>query len=74
VIGTLIGLIFLLIIVGLIWWGAEQLIALLPLPPAFQRIVHVLMIIILVIVVLWVLLQLLGMAGISVPHWGGLKW
>lgn len=65
-IGTLIGLIFLCIILGVVWWGAQQLIALIPLAEPFATIVRILMIVILVIVVIYILIVLLGMAGIHV--------
>jgi hypothetical protein len=65
--GSLIGLIFLLVILGVIWWGAQQLLALIPLAEPFRTIIRVVMIVILVIVIIWVVTILLGMAGIHVP-------
>jgi hypothetical protein len=65
-IGVLISIIFTLIILGVLWWGAQKLLALIPMSEPFPTIIHVLMVVILVIVVLWVLAQLLGMAGINV--------
>jgi hypothetical protein len=59
-IGTLIGIIILLIVVGVIWWAIQQLLPLIPLPEPFARIINVLMIVILVLVVLYVILALLG--------------
>jgi len=67
IIGTLIGIIFLLIVLGVIWWAIQQLLPLIPLPEPFARIIYVLMIVILVLVVLWVILVLLGTAGVHVP-------
>lgn len=66
-IGTLVGIIFLLIILGVVWWAITQLLPLIPLPEPFNRIIHVLLIVILVFIVLWVILVLLGAAGIRVP-------
>lgn len=65
-IGTIIGLIFVLIILGVIWWGAQQLLALIPIGEPFPTIIKILMTIIIVIVVIWVLIVLLGIAGIHV--------
>jgi uncharacterized membrane protein len=65
-IGTILGLIFVLIILGVIWWGAQQLLALIPLGEPFATIIRILMTIVIVIVVIWVLMALLGLAGIHV--------
>ena len=67
-IGTLIGIIILLIVVGVIWWAIQQLLPLIPLPEPFARIIHVLLILILVLVVLYVILILLG-SVVSLPTW-----
>ena len=72
IIGTLIGIIILLIVVGVVWWAIQQLLPLVPLPEPFRRIIYVLMIVILVLIVLWVILVLLGAAGVSVP--GPFRW
>ncbi len=69
-IGTLIGLIITLLVAGVIFWAVEQLLGLLPLPPPFATIIHVLLILLLVLIVLWVILSLLGAAGVGVPFWG----
>ncbi len=69
-IGTLIGIIFTLIILGVIWWGAQKLMALLPIAEPFKTIIYVLMVVILVIIVLWILVVLLGMAGVHVNTFG----
>ena len=71
-IGTLIGLIFFLIILGVVWWGCQQLLALIPLAEPFATIVRVLMVVIMVIIVIYVAMQLLGMAGIPVNSIGGI--
>jgi hypothetical protein len=67
-IGTLIGIIILLIVVGVIWWAIQQLLPLIPLPEPFARIINVLMIVILVLVVLYVILALLG-GVVALPTW-----
>jgi hypothetical protein len=70
-IGTLIGIIITLIIVGVIWWAVQQLLPLIPLPEPFRRIIYVLMIVILVLVVVSVIIQLLAGigGGTYIPHW-----
>jgi hypothetical protein len=65
-IGTLIGIIFVLIILGVIWWAAQQLIGLIPMAEPFPTIIRVILVVVMVIIVLWVCAQLLGMAGIHV--------
>jgi hypothetical protein len=65
-IGTLIGLIFLCIIAGVVWWGCQQLLALVPLAEPFATIIRILMVVVLVIVVIWFAMILLGLAGIHV--------
>lgn len=66
-IGTLIGIIITLIVLGVIWWAITQLLPLIPLPEPFARIVHVLLVVLLVIIVVWVILTLLGYSGVHVP-------
>jgi hypothetical protein len=65
-IGTLIGLIFLLIILGVLFWAAQSLVALIPLSEPFATIIRILFILITVLVVIWVLIIVLGIAGIHV--------
>ena len=67
-IGTLIGIIILLIIVGVVWWAIQQLLPLIPLPEPFRQIIYVLMVVVLVLIVLFVILQLLG-AVVTLPSW-----
>ncbi len=71
-IGTLISIIFTLIILGVIWWAITQLLPLIPLPEPFAKIIYVLMVVIVVLVVLWVIASLLGVAGGGFPrfHFG----
>lgn len=66
-IGTLIGIIFVLIILGVVWWAIQQLLPLIPLPEPFRRIIYVLMVVVLVLVVLWIVMVLLGAVGVHVP-------
>lgn len=64
-IGTLITIIFALIILGVLWWAAQQLMALIPIAEPFKTIIYVLMVVILVLIVLWVIWTLLEMSGIT---------
>jgi peptidoglycan biosynthesis protein MviN/MurJ (putative lipid II flippase) len=66
-IGTIIGLIFLCIIAGVVWWAIQQLLPLIPLAEPFHTFVRILMVVLLVVFVLWFATILLGMAGIHVP-------
>lgn len=65
-IGTLIGVIFALIILGVIWWGVQTLMGLIPIAEPFRTIIYVLTVIIMVLIVLYVITMLLGIAGIHV--------
>jgi len=69
-IGTLIGIIFLLILLGVLWWGVQTLMGLIPIAEPFRTIIYVLSVVILVLIVLYVISILLGMAGIHVPIQG----
>lgn len=71
IIGTLIGIIIVLIIVGVVWWAIQQLLPMIPLPAQFQTIIRVLMTVILVLIVVWVIIVLLGYAGVHVPVFHG---
>jgi hypothetical protein len=65
-IGALIGIIFVLIIMGVVWWAVQQLLPLIPLGEPFATIIRILMVVILVLVVLWIIIVLLGVAGVHV--------
>jgi hypothetical protein len=71
IIGTLIGIIVVLIIIGVVWWAIQQLLPLIPLPEPFRRIIYVLMVLILVLIVLWIIMTLLTAAGVHVPVFHG---
>lgn len=65
--GALIGLLLTLIICGVLWWAAQQLLALVPLAEPFATLVRVVMTVILVLIVIYVFIQILSMAGVHVP-------
>lgn len=69
-IGTLIGIIFVLVICGVVYWGIQQLLPLIPLAEPFRTVVNILMTVLLVIVVLWIIAVLLGLIGVHVPYIG----
>lgn len=65
-IGTLIGVIFALIILGVLWWAVQTLMALIPIAEPFKTIIYVLCVLIMVLIVLYIISMLLSMAGIHV--------
>lgn len=65
-IASLLGLIFALVIIGVLFWAAKRLLALIPLDEPFKTLVYVLAVIIGVIIVIWVLMWLLSLAGVHV--------
>jgi hypothetical protein len=65
-IGTLIGIIFTLIILGVLWWAIQKLMALIPIAEPFRTIIYVLCVVVLVMVVLYIIAGLLGVGGIHV--------
>lgn len=65
-IGSLIGIIFVLIILGVLWWAVQQLMGLIPIAEPFKTIIYVLCVVVMVLIALWVITVLLGMAGIHV--------
>ena len=63
-IGTLISIIFMVIILGILWWGAQRLLPMIPMGEPFRTIVHVLMVIVVALVALWIIWQLLITSGV----------
>jgi hypothetical protein len=75
-IGTLIGIVFAVIILGVVWWAIQTLMPLIPIAEPFKTILHVLMVLILVLIVLWIMWQILVASGVmsmgaSLPTLGG---
>jgi hypothetical protein len=64
VIGTLIQIIFAVIIIGVIWWAIQQLLPHIPMGEPFRSILRVLMVVVLVIIILWIIWQLLAASGL----------
>ena len=69
-IGTLIGLILLVIVLGVLWWAVQQLLPLIPLAEPFATIVRVIMVVILVLIVVYVIIAILNAGGIHVNTFG----
>lgn len=69
-IGTLISIIFALIIIGVLWWALQQLMGLIPIAEPFRTIIYVLCVVVMVLIVLWIIAALLGAVGI---HVGGIR-
>jgi hypothetical protein len=59
-IGTLIGIVLTLIVLGVIIWAIQQLLPLIPLPAPFHTIIRVLLIVVVVLVVVYIIAGLLG--------------
>jgi hypothetical protein len=72
-IGTIVGLIFLCVLLGFVVWAGQRLLALFPIGEPFATIVHVLLVLLLVVIVLYVIAVLLGLAGIHVPYMGTVR-
>lgn len=71
-IGTLIGTVFVVLILGAVWYAIQQLLPLLPVAEPFGTIVRVLLALILFFVVLWVIWQLVVASGLMGASIGGL--
>ena len=69
-ISTIIGIIFALVVLGVIWWAVQQLLPLIPIAEPFHTIIRVLVTVLAVIIVLWVIAQLLAIAGFPMPLFG----
>lgn len=71
--GTLIGIIFVLIILGVIWWAVVSKFYPLIQPyvaEPFATAIYVLIVVIFVCIVLWLMVQVLSMAGVHVNTFG----
>ena len=74
-IGTLIGLIFALVILGVIWWAVVQKFWPMVSPyvaEPFNTAIYVVLVVIFVFIVLWLVMYVLGLGGIHVklPRFG----
>ena len=62
-IGTLISVILMLIVLGVVLWGVQRLLPLVPMDPRVATIVNVLITIVIVLVVVWIIASLLGVVA-----------
>lgn len=62
-----VSLIVLLLIVGVLYWAATQLLSIFPLPPPFGRAVTVLLQVLAVLIVLAAVLQVFGLYDAGLP-------
>ena len=64
-IGSILAVILLLVVLGVLIWGLQQLIPLLApyMPPPFLTIIHVLLVIVIVLVAVYVIAGLLGVVS-----------
>jgi hypothetical protein len=60
--GSLIQLLFLLLIIGVVWWAITQLLPLIPLPHPLGTIVHVILVVILALILIYFLAAIFGVA------------
>jgi len=68
VITTLIYIILVLVVTGVIIWGIQQLLPLIPMDPRFRTVINVLITVLVVCIVVYVIAGLLG----AVPRIGTL--
>jgi uncharacterized membrane protein YwzB len=66
-IGALIGIVLTLVILGVVWWGIQEVMARFPIAEPFGTLVRVVIIIVAVVIAVWVIVQLLAVAGVHVP-------
>lgn len=74
--GALVGLIFLLIIAGFIWWAVVTKLFPLIAPyigEPFMTFIQIIIAFIVLCLVLYVIAVMLGFAGIHVPMWSNLR-
>lgn len=69
-IGSIIGILLALILFGVLIWGVQQILAIIPMPEIFKRVINVVIVILIVFVAIWVVVQLLGVAGVRIPMMG----
>lgn len=65
-IGTIVGLILLVLVLGFVFWAGQQLLALVPVAEPFATLLRILIYALLLVIVIWVFIQLMAIAGIHV--------
>lgn len=65
-ISSLLGLILLLVILGVIFWGVQEILAKVPIAEPFLTIIRVVLVVVSVIIAVYIIIWLLGLAGLHV--------
>jgi len=66
--GTLIGIILALVVLGVLWWALQKILAVFPIAEPFRTVIYVVCVVVAVLIVIaYVVVPLLHMAGIHVP-------
>jgi hypothetical protein len=63
-VGTLIGVILLLVVLGVVIWAIQSLLPLVPMPPEFRTVVSVLLTVVVVLIIVY---AIAGMFGVVTP-------
>lgn len=71
-VAALLGLILLLVIIGVLFWGIQTILAKVPIAEPFATIIYVVIVVVGVIIAVYVVIWLLNIAGVhvSLPHLG----
>lgn len=74
-IGTLIGIILIIVLLGVVWWAIMRIWPIIAqyVEEPFRTIAYVLLVVVMVLIAIWVILLLLGVAGIHVPMMGSIR-
>lgn len=68
-IGTIIGVILTLIVLGVLFWAGQQILNLIKpyVGEPFWTLIRIALVLLLLFIVIWALVTLVGLAGIHVP-------
>jgi len=69
-ISAIVGLMILVVVLGVLFWGIQQLLPLIPMAEPFRTILRVLTVFLVAFIAIYFILQILGMAGIHVQQFG----
>lgn len=65
---TLITLVIYLVIAGLIWWAAQAIIAVLPIPEPIRTVINVVIVVIVALICIYALLAVIPHGPIRLPR------
>jgi len=65
-VSALIGLVLLLVILGVLYWGIQAILAVLPIAEPFRTIIWVVLVVVALIIAVYVIIWLLNIAGLHV--------